>query len=97
MGMMTLPAALTDIMKAPFASGQAAEVEPGANGNAVIAHGMGRTPTWANAQIIGDLGGVNVHVEIQALDATNITLRFSESDGTDVTSGGPYTVAWLAK
>jgi hypothetical protein len=96
MGMMTLPRALTDIMAAPFGCGQAS-VSPGANGNAVIPHLLGRIPSWADAKILGDMGGVDLHVEIQGLDATNITLRFSNAAGTDVTTGGPYTVMWLAK
>lgn len=81
---------------APMAVGSAS-VSPGANGNATIAHGHTRAPTWADAKILGDIGGTDLHIEIQALDATNITLRFSNAAGTDVTTGGPYTVRWACK
>lgn len=96
MGMMVHPKELKAIIDRPFASGQSS-VSPGANGNATIAHGLSATPGFAAANIIADLGGIDVHVEIQAISATLITLRFSTSAGVDVTTGGPYNVAWLAR
>lgn len=55
-------------------------------GNATTAHGLKGTPKVVIANILGD--DTTASVDVQAVDATNITWRFyAKSNGADVTSG----------
>jgi hypothetical protein len=75
--------------------GQQAGVSPDANGNALIAHGLSATPVFASASILGDV--TNFNVEVQAVDSTNITLRFyNVSNGSDGTTGS-FSVMWESR
>lgn len=75
--------------------GTASSLTPDASGNDTIAHGLAGTPTFVSADILGDV--TNAQAEVQAVDGTNITLRFaSTTDGSDITTG-TYNVMWEAK
>ena len=61
-----------------------------ANGNATIAHGMHSTPASALVGLRGD----NVNgIDVESIDATNITVRVKNASGADVTSG-TFVVDW---
>ena len=60
------------------------------NGNATIAHGLRRTPSYVNAKLVGD--SVN-GIDVESYDATNLTVRVYGEDGADVTSGD-FSCAW---
>lgn len=68
-------------------------VSPDANGNADIAHGLSKTPETVQVGLRGD----NTNgVDVESVDATNITVRVKDESGSDVTSGS-FTVDWIAK
>lgn len=69
-----------------------ASITAATNGNATIAHGLRKVPSHAMVGIRGD----NVNgVDVESLDATNITIRVKNAAGADVTSG-TFTVDWVA-
>ena len=62
------------------------------NGNATLAHGLrsGKAPRYATAKLVGD--SVN-GIDVQAVDAANLTLRVYNASGADVTSSA-FDCAW---
>jgi hypothetical protein len=75
-------------------SGQGnASVSPDANGNDTIAHGLSDTPDYVQVGIRGDNAN---GVDVESVDATNITVRVKDAAGADVTAG-TFTVDWEAE
>lgn len=68
-------------------------ITPDANGNGTIAHGLSSIPDYVSTAIRGDNAN---GVDVQTLDATNITVRIKDASGADVTTG-TYTIDWLAR
>ena len=68
-------------------------ITPDANGNGTIAHGLKGTPKYVALGIRGDNAN---HVDAQAVDGTNITVRIKNAAGADVTAG-TFTVDWKAQ
>jgi hypothetical protein len=76
-------------------SGTAAAVSPSAAGTVTIAHGLHTTPNFVTVELLGDT--VANGVEVQALDATNITARvYAEATGADITAGA-FDIMWHAR
>lgn len=70
----------------------AAAITAAANGNATIAHKLGKVPSSVRVGLRGD----NVNgIDVQSVDASNITVRVKNAAGADVTSG-TFTVDWQA-
>ena len=70
-----------------------ASVTPDGNGNDTIAHGLKLAPSYVAVGIRGD----NVNgVDVESVDATNITVRVKDAAGADV-SAGSFTVDWKAQ
>jgi hypothetical protein len=70
-----------------------------ADGDIVIAHGMGVTPTNVSVQVTGLASGAVPYFTVvlyDETDATNFTVRFFDSSGTAVTSTA-VTATWHAK
>lgn len=83
------------IGQTPPVVGGTASLSPDGSGEATIAHGQTVAPTAAHVNLVGDVG--NVFVDVRAISATLITVRFKDGSGADVTTGGPYSVSWMAK
>ena len=81
---------LTEDMSSNFGS---SSVSPDGNGNGTIAHGLSDTPTFSDANIIGDTPN---GVDVQSVGSTNLIVRIHDAAGADVTSGS-FTVQWEAK
>ena len=61
-------------------------------GEATIAHGLVKTPTFAAVDILGFTPN---HANVRAVDATNITVRVIDSAGASVTSTA-FNILWKA-
>ena len=70
-----------------------ASITPNATGNGTIPHGLKGAPSCV---LVGIGGDHPYHVDVEAVDEINITVRIKDSSGADVTSG-TYTIYWKAQ
>lgn len=68
-------------------------VTPNGSGEHTFNHGLDGTPSWAVANIKGDTATI---CDVVTITATQITVRFKDSGGADVTTG-PRTFYWQAR
>lgn len=67
---------------------------PDGTGRVNIIHGLGRTPSWAMAQVIGDS---TTACNVISVDLTNIVVQlYNKATGADVTTG-THNILWEVK